>query len=174
MPKPKRKTDRAILTEESVVYLGVDPGWSGGFAFIVPGNGILLIKMPSTWKAIWLTLEAAKKDYPTNLFACIEWIHPAIYGVGKSAMSKLYGNYTALHMALNGLAIPYEEVKPKQWQSGIKIPSRKNNETTTQWKNRLKDKATTLFSISPTLATSDALLIAEYARRNRLGGFLQK
>jgi hypothetical protein len=60
-------------------------------------------------------------------------------------------------------------VPPKKWQQALGLGSAKDL-TKTQWKNKLKNKAQQLYpQIKVTLATADALLIYEAARRNLLG-----
>lgn len=74
--------------------------------------------------------------------------------------------YGLLRMALIAAGIPFEEVLPRKWQGGLGISPRKKTEGKTEWKNRLKARAQQLFPATKvTLATSDALLLAEYARR---------
>ena len=70
-------------------------------------------------------------------------------------------------MALLALGMPTEKVTPQKWQKVYQLGSSKSY-TKIQWKNKLKAKAQQLFpSLGKkiTLSTSDALLIAEYARR---------
>lgn len=146
-------------------WIGIDPGKSGGLVEL-SRNRICMIPMPQTEKDIWEwfsgTLDGAK--------AIIEWIHPAIQGIGKSPMSKLYGNYMSLRMCLTAAEIPFEDVKPHAWQKYWQIPKRKKAETRTQWKNRLKAKSQQVFPKEKiTLATCDALLIAEFCRRKSEG-----
>ncbi len=154
----------------SETIIGIDPGVSGGIAVI---NGICEVeafKMPPTERDIWELIEFFASGH--RAFAYIEWIHPAIQKIGKSPMSKLYGNYMALRMALIAAGIPFETVQPVKWQPAMGIAKRGKNETQTKWKNRLKARAQQLFSPSTgvkkvTLAVADALLIAEYGRRER-------
>ena len=73
-------------------------------------------------------------------------------------------------MALIAAGIPFEEVIPRTWQKGVGITPRGKGETKTRFKNRLKAKASQLFpKVNVTLATADALLIAEFCRRKRTG-----
>jgi len=87
-------------------------------------------------------------------------------GVGKASMSKLYGNYKQLRMAVIANDYRLVEVKPKAWQHAMGISPRAKSDTPTQWKNKLKGAAQELFpNVKVTLATADALLIAEHCRR---------
>jgi hypothetical protein len=79
-------------------------------------------------------------------------------------------SFGALRMCLVAAEIPYEEVLPKTWQRGLAIPSRTKKEDRVQYKRRLKEVAQALFPRQViTLATSDAILIAEFNRRKREG-----
>lgn len=78
----------------------------------------------------------------------------------------LYASYERCLTALQALGISHEEVSPARWQKALRIPPRSKGENTKDWKRRLKGKAQQLFPREKvTLAVGDALLIAEYARR---------
>jgi Holliday junction resolvasome RuvABC endonuclease subunit len=85
---------------------------------------------------------------------------------GVASSFKFGVNYGIVRMALTAAGIPFEEVTPQAWQKALGITHRKKTETPSEWKNRLRARAQQLFpSVSLTLATADALLIAEYCRR---------
>ncbi len=161
-------------------YVGVDPGKSGGLVCLYQCVGTDTIEvewatMPQTPREIWDWFN----QLGTVGFAMLEWIHPSIQGIGKSSMSKLYGNYQMLEGFLVASLTPYETVKPPDWQRGLKIPKRKKSETTSQWKNRLRARAQELYPKLPLwsvprtkgiqLAIADALLIATYCKRREEG-----
>ena len=155
---------------ESII--GIDPGVSGGIVVVRPDHNIPLIvrKMPDTEVGILELLSEC--DYATHAY--LEWIHPAIQNIGKSQMSKLYGNYMGLRMALFSASIPFDTARAQDWQRGLGITKRGKTETQTKWKNRLKAEAMRLFpekrtGIKITLWNCDAMLIAEYGRRVRDG-----
>ena len=82
-------------------------------------------------------------------------------------MFSFGASYGALCMALTAADVRFEEVPPLRWQRGLHIPPRKKSESRTAWKNRLKSKAQQLFPKEyVTLATADALLLAEYCSRS--------
>ena len=69
-------------------------------------------------------------------------------------------------MALTAAGIPFERVRPQQWQKSLGCLTKGD-------KNVTKRKAQELFPMMKvTHATADALLIAEYGRRvsNRMVG----
>lgn len=150
-------------------YIGIDPGMHGGIA-LLHGTKVTVWPMPSTE----LDIIQVMGSFSPECVATIEWIHPAIQGIGKSQMSKLYGNYMALRMALTALEISFEIVMPAKWQAGIGIKKRKG-EKTLAWKDRLRMAAQQRF---PSLAVwslplmtqrsvSDALLIAAFTKMRR-------
>lgn len=154
-------------------YLGVDPGVGGGLA-LVNSVGVLLAtaRMPATDRDILDLLEEWLDSYcignSVNLHAYLESIAPGFPGTGKSAMAKLYGSYRALRMALASWLITTEEVRSVVWQRNLGLGG-KGAAGTTIWKNRLKARAQQLFPLSRdiTLHTADAVLLAEYGRRQK-------
>ena len=85
-------------------------------------------------------------------------------------MFKFGMSYGGLRMALTAAQIPFESATPQNWQKSLGIGKKGKTETRTSFKNRLKAKAQQLFpNLKVTLATSDALLLAEYCRRKRTG-----
>jgi hypothetical protein len=155
-------------------YLGVDPGASGGLAsiYLPEGNGFFVTKLAIV-KAVPMPqgdlekLEWFEGFHPGITFCCIEKVSGFIGSPQPgSAMFKFGCGYGKLLMALLAAKIPHEEVVPRTWQSKLGIAPRKRSESKTQFKNRLKSKAQQLFpNVKVTLATADALLIAEYCRR---------
>lgn len=147
-------------------YLGIDPGVSGGLVR-GDGNHILSVHpMPITERDIFKLVKALSRDSPQ---ACIEVIPEAIFGIGKSSMSKLYGNYRSVRMALVACNVPFTEVGAKQWQKTIGI-NRKKSEAPLKWKDRLRSKAQNSFptfgwdnyNITTQRTFSDAMLIHYY------------
>ncbi len=161
---------------ESAVYIGIDPGMGGGLASITLTSGkakpdVENLAMPHTERDVWNGFRLWEPDLRVRyVYAVIEWINPAIYGIGKSQQSKLYGNYMQLRMALTAADIPFEDTKPRVWLRALGIPPRKKTENDRQWKNRLRAKAQQLYpKLKITLATADALLIATFCQRKHEG-----
>lgn len=156
-------------SKQSVRYLGIDPGASGGIASLWSDSAERSIyKMPDDDLDTWLLLEALSGP---DTVAVIEKVQGFI-GSGQpgSSMFKFGMGYGALKMALCAAQISYEEITPQVWQRGLGIPSRKKDESKGQWKARLKSKAEQLFpGTKLTLATADALLIALYCKRKHTG-----
>jgi hypothetical protein len=149
-------------------YVGIDPGASGGLAGIY--NEVTDVKpMPRTLRDVWEWFEWLKLS-PAPVFAYLEKVQGYI-GIEQpgNAAFKFGRSFGILEMALTAAGIPFEEVPPQRWQKGLGITPRRKDETKTQFKNRLKQHAQNLFpEVKLTLATCDALLLAEYARRTHV------
>jgi hypothetical protein len=162
--------------------LGVDPGAAGGLVLLGgKGEVLRLTAMPPTEPGVLDWLREAKAAHDPEAF--VEEIPTAIFGTDKSSMSKLYGSYMAVRMALAAVGVPYRLVKATVWQHGLSIPPRRKGpgkrgkpdlsagtlfspkETRDQWKARLAAEARRrLPGVRLTLATCDAALIALYGR----------
>ncbi len=171
------------LTHESAgrvqVYLGIDPGASGGLAEIGVNNGktyVKMTKMPATERDIWEWISERGLDgvaLGDTVFAVIEQVQGHV-GPNQpgSAMFKFGQSYGALRMALIAAQIPFEAIAPSVWQRAFPLSPRGKSESRTSFKSRLKGLAQQLFpkeSSKITLATCDALLLADYCRRKQTG-----
>ena len=153
------------------IYIGVDPGASGGLASLINGP-IHICPMPDTERDIWewfrqVSFKGVLGSQP--IFAIIEKVH-AMPGNGVSSMFRFGQNYGFLRACLIASNIPFDEVTPQAWQKALGIPKRGKTERKPEFKNRLKAKAQQLFpDIKVTPATADALLISEYCKRRKEG-----
>jgi hypothetical protein len=150
------------------VYVGIDPGASGGLAVLSPVHPyVVATPMPKTGRDVydWLCAHA------TGAIGMIEKVGGFIRVGGKNvgpgpAMFKFGVSVGHLQAFLIALGVPFEEVTPKRWQRALGIAPRGRTETKVQWKSRLKDFAQRRFpDIKVTLATADALLLALYCQR---------
>ena len=146
------------------LIIGIDPGKSGGIAFMFP-DGPVIKPLPATNH----DLIDLWQDY----LGVDEW-SPFVYmekvqtyaGSGSSASSGFtFGvSYGALQMLLSCKMVPFELIRPQVWQSALGCLSAGD-------KNVTKRRAQELFpGLKITHATADALLIGEYGRRLRNGG----
>lgn len=158
-----------------IAYLGIDPGNSGGAALLNPDGSVAgLFKFEGlTETDLRERVSGWYRQY--NLIALIELVGPnrnrskGEVRQGASAMFSFGQSYGFLRGLSVGLAIPFEEVLPIEWQAAFRLRG-KADETKTAKKNRHKAKAQQLFPAwHITHATADALLIAEYARRKATG-----
>ena len=149
-----------------MIIIGVDPGASGGVA---------LLNLPHTVSA-WSLRDYTLTDQWDSIFdylsgiygtqAYLESVHSMPRDGVRSAFSfgKSYGNLEAFLVAAG---IPFERVTPSVWQKEFGLIKRKG-ETHTEKKNRHKALAQEMFpSVKVTHAISDALLLAEYGRRQK-------
>jgi hypothetical protein len=137
-----------------VIYIGIDPGKSGGMAAIV-GSVAVYTKMPATERDV---LDWFSEWPPLNSFALLERAQTMPRQGVVSAFT--YGRgYGALLMALTATKIPFDLVAPAVWQRAMGCLSRGD-------KNVTKRRAQQLFpKLTVTHAIADALLLAEYRRR---------
>ena len=142
--------------------IGIDPGKSGGIAWITDGDACVE-KMPETLADLWeliadIDRANAIRGNPLRAKAYLEMVHSSPQMGVKSAFT--FGNgFGHLEMALTAAGIPFERVRPQKWQQAMGCMTKGD-------KNVSKRRAQELFPhLKPTHATADALLIAEYGRR---------
>jgi hypothetical protein len=178
----KNKSGEHAMTERTL-FLGVDPGGSGGLAVIDRRGAIVeACAMPATPRDVH---EWFGEFGPRVIFGLIEIVHamPArknkkgedseeTGGQGVVSAFKFGWNTGLLHMAL--VPLPHEGVLPGKWQQGFGLIRKSKTESRTDKKNRHKAVAQELFPTLPaglkkiTHAVADALLIAEYCRRTHI------
>lgn len=155
-------------------YVAVDPGKSGGIAFI-QGRMIQAWAMPETERDVWDLFEThIASDTPIQ--GVIEKV-AAMPGQGITSMFTFGFGYGRVRMAMIGNKISFEEVRPQDWQRALGIPPRKKQETKDQFKRRLRAFCQQLFpklyiweeTKTFQLTVCDAILMAEYLRRKDLG-----
>lgn len=160
-----------VSSKPLCLYVGIDPGASGGLACV----GLVHASaepMPRTEDDLLDWFRQLPSGDGINVYAVIEKVGGYIKGseFPGSAMFNFGDGYGQLKMACAAEGLIRELVTPGVWQKGLGIPGRKKDEAKTPWKNRLKAVAQRLFpEVKVTLATADALLIAEYCRRKRTG-----
>ena len=121
--------------------------------------------MPETPKDMYDTLNFFRKASKGEIFVFMEKVQ-GLPGMGGSAMFNFGKGFGWLEMALISLEIPVETITPQKWQKEFQVGT-KGKLSTSQWKNKLKSKAEQLFPKSKMfLWGADAVLIAEYGRRN--------
>lgn len=157
---------------KSPLFIGVDPGKTGGLVCLSLTGIVSVIQMPLSERDVWnWFFEFA---YCPLDFAVIERVH-SMPDQGVSSTFKFGCSYGGLRMALIAAGIPFEDVTPQTWMRALSIPPKKKTESKSQWKERLRAKAQQLFpslslwkeprSRGKQLAVADALLIAEFCRR---------
>lgn len=159
------------------VIIGIDPGKNGGIA-VIDENGIVInvIKMPETPQDLLSVISAYQKtpfidDCRQQVVCYLEKVG-GMPGQGGNAMFTFGRSYGHIEMALLASKIPTHEVLPQRWQKHFSLSGSSITKSTSaekrEHKNKLKAKAQQLFpnvEKKITLATADALLIAEYGRQ---------
>ena len=150
------------------VYLGIDPGLSGGIAVINQiGEVVSVTKMPQTMPDIYNYLNDVKVDAVNDGHNIVCYMEKVGFGMPNQS-SKATATFSRhcghLEMALLALQIPVVEVSPNKWMKTLGIGSKGSCEKNV-WKNKLKSVAQMRFpqlGKKVTLATCDALLLANY------------
>lgn len=153
-----------------MIFIGIDPGKTGGIAIIsdVQNNHISAIEMPINAKKE-IDISEIKTFLNLNItgvcFCCIEK-STAMPKQGVVSMFKYGTTYGKLIAIIEILEISYEEIVPQKWKKEFSLNSDKRRSIITAQKlfpsmkgqftterGRIKDGA------------AEALLLAEYARR---------
>jgi hypothetical protein len=159
------------------LYLGIDPGVSGGLACIdANGKPFEVIKMPDSEADLWrwllkMGVDSLDEFGNCQVVAVLERVR-ASRVMSQSASFTFGEGYGRLRMALIAAEVPFEEVTPNVWQKEIGILQKTGARDIAikKDKNISKRKAEELFpSLTGTHWNSDALLLAEYCRRQRVG-----
>lgn len=117
--------------------------------------------MPDTLQDLWELIENITGALPHRCKAYLEQVH-SMPGQGVASSFKFGQGYGALEMALTAVGIAFERVTPQKWQKALGCLTKGD-------KNVSKRKAQELFpTMKVTHATADALLIAEWGRRQNL------
>lgn len=143
-----------------MIYIGIDPGDSGGIA-IYNNPNLLLLKMPETAQDL---LKLLNKFSNKDCIACVEKLH-GMPGMGGTSMFKFGKNNGYIEMALLATGIRTEYVSPQRWQKHFRVGTKGQCNSASEWKNKLKAKAQQLYpKHNIFLWGADALLIMDYGR----------
>ena len=152
------------------VYIGIDPGLSGGLA-VFDGMDMLAFNMPQTYPDIYLKLQEIQRHYPNEeLVAILEDVGHGLPGQSSKATATFARHNGHLEMALYALGIKTVKATPQKWQKHYSNQLGKSSEHEKKvWKNRLKGLAQSMFpGANVTLYTADAILLAYYGRKEEL------
>jgi len=137
-------------------YLGIDPGMSGA-CVLIPKDRAKVFPLPYS-KHTPHDIAKFLRESGGIIKAYLEGVN-AMPKQGVSSTFKFGENYGFWRGLLTGLEIPFERVYPLKWQTAMSCRTGGN-------KNISKARAQELFpKIKVTHAIADALLIAEYCRR---------
>lgn len=158
--------------------IGADPGQSGAFSRVTPAGEGSAFMMPVLDKRINLVALGEILDgWPDERTVVIETVSTRP-GQGRSSALTIGINYGLVVGFLRAKGYRVVEVHPQKWKAAMGLTKRDKSETPKQSKDRSIALAQTLFpgadlrksdrSTVPKDGKAEALLIAEYARRNNL------
>lgn len=160
----KRTTDK----HGTHMFIGIDPGASGGIAGICRtslGNIIRVLKPFKNTEEANNNVKECLKYNPTTIVACIENVH-AFPTDGRSSAFKFGKNAGIWEGLLTSYDIPYFKVVPHQWMSYYGELPKDKSERKRMLKEKAKEVVADIGSLEDikrvTLKTADALLIANY------------
>jgi len=152
----------------TTMYIGIDPGASGGIAGICKtslGNIIRVLKPFKSTEEANNSIKECLKNEPTTIMACIENVH-AFPTDGRSSAFKFGKNAGIWEGLLTSYDIPFWKVVPHQWMSHYGTLPKVKAERKRELKEKAKEVAADIGSLEDikrvTLKTADALLIAQY------------
>ena len=151
----------------STKFIGIDPGKSGGICVIWEENNKQLIeakKCPSTVHDMSLMFALIVQETPPYIIrVMIEkvWARPHD---GRASVFKFAENYGQWEGIVASYDIKLNYVTPQAWMKSYEVPKKL---TKTDRKNHIKALAKEMYpelERKITLATSDAILIADYGK----------
>lgn len=150
-----------------MITIGIDPGKSGGIAWIDERGKMCVEKMPETLADLWELIVSFQINSEGGCAAYLEQVQGGLLAGKKGRMGVTsafsFGNgFGHLEMALTAAGIPFHRVRPQEWQKAMKCMTKGD-------KNVSKRRAQELFpEIKFTHSTADAALIAAYGRTKNL------
>lgn len=141
--------------------IGIDPGADGAMAIISPSREIRVYRFKDQSEQAIANAIIVEAIQPCEVF--LEKVH-SMPGQGVATMFAFGRNLGFLRGVLVASAIPFEDIPPQTWQKGVGLG--KTYPTQAHRKRAHLQYAQQIFpSIKITLATADAILIAEYKYR---------
>lgn len=143
--------------------IGIDPGKNGGIAWITDGRPCVE-RMPETAADLFDVIKDISGTWPYTDRAsqeCIAYVEQVASSpqMGVKSAFTFGEGFGQIEMALTAAGIPFVRVRPQAWQKALGC-------LTGGDKNVSKRRAQELFpQLKVTHATADALLLAEYGRR---------
>jgi hypothetical protein len=143
-------------------HIAIDPGASGGIAVRDHDGTVTTYKMPKEHSEI---VHILRGHTGPNTTVIIEEV-PKFCGraLPASSIFVMAQNHGVLIGAVLALGFTLRRVPPKEWQKSLGTSKKAHGDA---WKRFLKARAQELFPEQDvTLATADALLMLDWARRN--------
>ena len=140
------------------IYIGIDPGKSGGICFI-NGDEIKSFKCPKTTHDMTEELILAKNIKGCTAIVEKVWSFP---GQGVKSVFNFGYNYGLWIGILSALKIPYILVPANKWMRYYSVPKLEKKDR----KNYLKQLAQQMHpDHKVTLYNADAILLANYLKK---------
>ncbi len=146
--------------------IAIDPGLSGGVAYQRGPQPAQAVAMPATEGDLVDLLRSLTAD-ANEAVAYVEEVGGYIGKAQPASSAFKFGrNFGFILGVLQTIGVRVELVRPQKWQKALGLGAASGCASKTEWKNKLKASAQRLYpNLKPTLATADALLILDYARR---------
>jgi len=154
------------MSDYGPLFAGLDPGASGGLGLLsADGQFEAAYPWPGTEREVYdLLAEYA----PFLRHACLE-VASSRPGQGVATTFAFGRAYGLLRGFLIALAIPFEDVAPSRWTKGLGVHVKRGTATYSERKTLHRQRAQQWFPrLKLTNATADAILIAEFCRRQQV------
>ena len=132
-------------------YIGIDPGKSGGIAMITKDT-IEVKKCPETVRDM------------AFVFALMLHNTPPLHVLVRSSVFTFAGNYGQWQGIVASHDINLHYVTPQVWMKALGCPPKLKKQDRKNYLKELAKKKYPKLSKKMTLATSDAMLIADYSK----------
>ena len=149
-----------------MIYIGIDPGETGGFAVIMVDGGQTDIAVGAMEDGCFVrTMQAVADDKLMDKFAIVEQVNSRPKQ-GAPGMFKFAKNAGHIEGVLEALRIPYQPVVPRKWKAefGLNSDKAKSCEVCKRLFPNV-DLRRTKKCRKDHDGMAEALLMAEYARR---------
>ena len=146
------------------LFIGIDPGKSGGIAYIDTQDNISGT-MPYSDTALIDLCRDASHDWNKEVVCCLEKVG-AMPGQGVVSMFSFGQSVGYIKGVLESFRIPYQEITPQKWKREFGLTSDKAKSA--EVCRKLFPDVSLLASPrckKPHDGMAEALLMAEYARR---------
>ena len=143
--------------------IAIDPGKSGGIAWVTPDGFTNGCPMPDTEGDVLDRLRELAIYQPT---AYVEEVG-GYCGAGQpgSAMFTFGRGFGFILGCLMSMGVSVVLVKPQKWQKHFSLGTSREAGSKADWKRKLKAEAQRRYpTVDVTLKTADALLILDYAK----------
>ena len=157
--------DKAMTQEKSHLtkYIGIDPGKSGGIA-VIEGNHVEVKKCPASVQDMaFLFALILQETPPSHTLVMIEkvWARPHD---GRASVFTFAGNYGQWQGIIASHEITPHYVTPQVWMRAVGCPKKLKKQDRKNYLKALAKERYPHIKKKMTLATADAMLVADYAK----------